>query len=236
MHLSTASQMHKIQSDLNPKYPTYVAVFFWAYVFYLSKILKFIDTARIPLSPSTNKQLTFLHVYHRVVVVVMWYLWLHTSQSLLPVALITNASVHTMMWGYYVLCSLGRRPPWKRLETDFQIFQFVFIHVMLWFHFSGCGCCGIWVWCFDALFNASLLALRVEKAISWPVPVQNRQSGHNPVGISARAKCKTAKFLALSVQLGIRTSKVLGICLPLAVGDYLINHMNYDQFMHFILK
>ncbi|XP_043712173.1 elongation of fatty acids protein 3-like [Telopea speciosissima] len=166
--LSTVSQMDNIRwifcfpTNTPPSGP----IFFWAYVFYLSKILEFIDTILILLSPSTNRRLTFLHVYHHAVVVVMCYLWLHTSQSLVPVALVTNASVHTVMYGYYMLCSLGRRPRWKRLVTDFQIFQFVFSFgismVMLWFHFNGFGCSGIWGWCFNAVFNASLLALFVD--------------------------------------------------------------------------
>ncbi|XP_010272821.1 PREDICTED: elongation of fatty acids protein 3-like [Nelumbo nucifera] len=140
------------------------SVFFWAYVFYLSKILEFIDTLLILLR--SNRRLTFLHVYHHAVVVVMCYLWLHTSQSLVPVALVTNASVHTLMYGYYMLCSLGKRPPWKRLVTDCQIVQFVFSFavsvVMLWFHFTGEGCSGIWGWCFNAVFNASLLVLFID--------------------------------------------------------------------------
>lgn len=80
-----------------------------------------------------------------------------------PVALVTNATVHVLMYAYYLSCALGRRPWWKRLVTDCQIVQFVFSFlvsgVMLYYHFSGVGCSGIWGWCFNAVFNASLLAL-----------------------------------------------------------------------------
>ncbi|CAA2968345.1 elongation of fatty acids 3-like [Olea europaea subsp. europaea] len=142
-----------------PKGPT----FFWAHVFYFSKILEFIDTLLILLSESRSRRLSFLHVYHHGVVVVMCYLWLSTSQSLFPVALVTNASVHVVMYAYYLLCAIGIRPWWKRLVTDFQIIQFVFSFLisglMLYYHFTGSGCSGIWGWCFNAVFNASLLAL-----------------------------------------------------------------------------
>ncbi|OVA02021.1 GNS1/SUR4 membrane protein [Macleaya cordata] len=144
------------------KTPPRGPVFFWAYIFYLSKTLEFIDTLLILLNRG-NKRLTFLHVYHHAIVVVMCYIWLHTSQSLLPVALVTNCLVHTLMYAYYMLCTLGKRPPWKRLVTDCQIVQFVFSFgvsiVMLWFHFTGIGCSGFWGWVFNAGFNASLLAL-----------------------------------------------------------------------------
>ncbi|CAH9084752.1 unnamed protein product [Cuscuta epithymum] len=142
-----------------PRGPT----FFWAQVFYLSKILEFIDTLLIILSGSRSRRLSFLHVYHHAVVVVMCYLWLSTAQTLFPVALVTNASVHVLMYAYYLLCALGYRPWWKRVVTNCQIIQFVFSFaisgVMLYFHFTGSGCSGISGWCFNAVFNASLLAL-----------------------------------------------------------------------------
>lgn len=140
-------------------------LFFWAYIFYLSKMLEFLDTLFIILSGSI-KRLSFLHVYHHATVLVMCYLWLHTSQSLFPVALVTNASVHVLMYGYYFLCAVGIRPKWKRAVTDCQIVQFLFSFAlsgrMLYLHFSGSGCSGIRGWCFNAVFNASLLALFVD--------------------------------------------------------------------------
>ncbi|XP_057976502.1 elongation of fatty acids protein 3-like [Malania oleifera] len=141
-----------------PRGPT----FFWAYLFYLSKLLEFVDTLLIFIGGSLRR-LSFLHVYHHAAVVVMCYVWLQTSQSLLPVALVTNASVHTLMYAYYLLCALGRRPRWKRAVTDLQIAQFVFSFgvsgVMLYYHVAGGGCSGFRGWCFNALFNASLLVL-----------------------------------------------------------------------------
>ncbi|XP_024039270.1 elongation of fatty acids protein 3-like [Citrus clementina] len=56
-------------------------LFFYPYIFYLSKILQFLDTLLIILSNSVQR-LTFLHVYHHATVVVMCFLWLQTKQSL----------------------------------------------------------------------------------------------------------------------------------------------------------
>nr|KYP63160.1 Elongation of fatty acids protein 1 [Cajanus cajan] len=110
-------------------------LFFWAYIFYLSKILEFVDTLLIILSNSI-KRLTFLHVYHHSTVVVMCYIWLQTSQTLFPAVLFTNASVHVLIFGV-----LG---------------------VMLYYHFTGSGCSGVWGWVFNVVFYASLLALFVD--------------------------------------------------------------------------
>lgn len=96
----------------------------------------------------------------------MCYLWLHTSQSLFPVALITNATVHVVMYLYYFLTAVGKRPRWKRLVTDCQIVQFVFSFMvtglMVYYYFVGDGCAGMWGLCFNGVFNASLLALFVD--------------------------------------------------------------------------
>lgn len=148
---------------LPPQTPPTGPLFFWAYMFYLSKILEFVDTLLIIASNSTRR-LTFLHVYHHAAVVIMCYLWLQTSQSMFPLVLVTNASVHVLMYAYYLSCALGVRPKWKRLLTECQIAQFicsfVVLGMMLYYHFTGLGCSGVWPgWCFNTVFYSSLLAL-----------------------------------------------------------------------------
>lgn len=166
--LSAAAQMPSFNWLLcfPPSTPPRGPVFFWAQVFYLSKIYEFTDTALILLAG--GKRLSFLHVYHHAVVVVMCYLWLATAQSLFPVALVTNAGVHVAMYGYYLSTTLGWRwgARWKRAVTRLQITQFVFSFAasvgFLWLHFAGGGCEGMRGWIFNAVFNASLLALFVD--------------------------------------------------------------------------
>ncbi|XP_047967443.1 elongation of fatty acids protein 3-like [Salvia hispanica] len=144
-----------------PRGPT----FFWAHVFYLSKIAELLDTLLILLSGARGRRrLTLLHVYHHAAVVAVCRAWVSERQSLFPVALVTNAAVHVLMYAYYLLCAIGIRPRWKRVVTDLQILQFVFSFAvsgwMLRIHFGGGpGCEGIRVWCVNAVFNASLLAL-----------------------------------------------------------------------------
>ncbi|MQM15483.1 hypothetical protein Taro_048427 [Colocasia esculenta] len=142
-------------------------VFFWAYVFYLSKVYELVDTLLILLA-ADRRRLSFLHVYHHAVVVGLCYLWLSARQSLLPVGLVTNASVHVIMYAYYLCSSVGLRwpPQWKRAVTNCQIVQFWFSFavslVFLWLHFFGTGgkgCSGSREWLLNAAFNASLLTL-----------------------------------------------------------------------------
>lgn len=44
------------------------------------------------------KPLSFLHVFHHAMVVVMAYLWLEAGQSLQQIALLTNTGVHVVMY------------------------------------------------------------------------------------------------------------------------------------------
>ncbi|MCD7467502.1 hypothetical protein HAX54_004967 [Datura stramonium] len=139
-------------------------VFFWVHFCYLSKILEFMDTLLIILSSSRSRRLSFLHVYHHTMVPLLCYLGIYTSQSLIHIAVITNASVHVLMYAYYFLCSIGKRPWWKRLVTDCQIVQFIFgficSPIMVYYHFiTEVGCSGFGPWCACITFNASLLAL-----------------------------------------------------------------------------
>lgn len=139
-------------------------VFFWIYFCYLSKILEFIDTLLIILSSSRSRRLSFLHIYHHVVVSVLGYVGLQASQSQLGLAVIINCSIHVLMYAYYFLSAIGKRPWWKKVVTNCQIVQFMFGFVcsamMLYYHFtSEFGCTGVGSWCFGFAFNASLLVL-----------------------------------------------------------------------------
>ncbi|KAK8941961.1 hypothetical protein KSP40_PGU015988 [Platanthera guangdongensis] len=140
-------------------------VFFWAQVFYLSKIYEFVDTALILLAG--GRRLSFLHVYHHAAIVVLCYHWLATAQSVMPIAIVTNAGVHVAMYGYYLSTTLGwrRGRRWKRAVTRLQITQFVFSFALsvgfLCLHLSGGGCQGMSGVAFNTAFNASLFALFV---------------------------------------------------------------------------
>ncbi|EKX47538.1 hypothetical protein GUITHDRAFT_137321 [Guillardia theta CCMP2712] len=117
-------------------------LFYWSYIYYLSKYLEFFDTFFKVLK---RKPLDFLHVYHHAVVVLMCWNWLEYSQSLQP-------------------------PPWwKRYITRGQIIQFQtsFILALPFFVLDyyktrvlkGEGCEGRGAVYFNAAFNFSLLLL-----------------------------------------------------------------------------
>jgi hypothetical protein len=136
-------------------------VFFWTYIYYLSKYYELLDTFILLLK---KRPLTFLHVFHHATVIFMSFFWLEFAMSLQIVALLTNTGVHVIMYIYYFLCSIGKPPPCKKIVTNAQIVQFVFSFIAsigtLWFHFTtGEGCAGMGAWAFNAVFNVMLLIL-----------------------------------------------------------------------------
>ncbi|KAG2238792.1 hypothetical protein Bca52824_091963 [Brassica carinata] len=148
--------------DVRPSGP----VFFWAQVYYLSKILQFVDTLIMIVSKSIHL-LSFNHVYHHAMAVVMGYLWLYTRQSMFPALIVINSTAHAILYGYYFLRALESIPKIKMFLRNVQIFDYsasfgVGLGWMLQ-HYFGSGCSGIWGVHFDCAFLASLVASFVYK-------------------------------------------------------------------------
>lgn len=94
------------------------------WVFYLSKLVDFIDTLFI-IVRGKWAQLSFLHQYHHVSIFAIFWLLANVGydgEVWLCIAL--NGSVHVIMYSYYLLCTLGVRPSWKKLVTTVQLVQF----------------------------------------------------------------------------------------------------------------
>eukprot|EP00959_Pyramimonas_sp_CCMP1952_P458730 9477115-Pyramimonas_sp.AAC.1 len=135
------------------------ALYFWSYIYYLSKYYELLDTVILVLR---GKGLNFLHVFHHAFVILMAYLWLECAQSLQTIALLTNTFIHVIMYSYYFLVSCGYKPPWKKLITKGQIVQFVFSFICLGpfaFYHREAGCSGAGALLFNASFNLALIVL-----------------------------------------------------------------------------
>jgi len=93
------------------------------WLYYISKILEFGDTA-IMLFRHSYPQISFLHVYHHVTVLVMWWFNVkyYPGGEAYPSAWL-NSFVHFWMYGYYFLSTLGFSVWWKKYITQLQISQ-----------------------------------------------------------------------------------------------------------------
>jgi GNS1/SUR4 family len=94
---------------------------YWGFLFYLSKSWELIDTALLMVK---RREPSYLQVYHHAMTILCAY-WLqvsHASVMFLFVGL--NASIHSIMYFYYAMATLGVRLSGKSLITTAQITQF----------------------------------------------------------------------------------------------------------------
>ena len=136
------------------------ALFFWSYIYYLSKYYELLDTV-LQLLKGRPPPHFFLHVYHHAVVLVMAWAWLEYVQTLQFGGLLFNTAVHVVMYYYYFRRVLNLPVPWKRLVTQFQIIQFgtsaACYFVTLYLLATGAECRGSHALVGNFVFNMTLL-------------------------------------------------------------------------------
>mmetsp|Transcript_52377 Transcript_52377/g.145147 ORF Transcript_52377/g.145147 Transcript_52377/m.145147 type:complete len:266 (-) Transcript_52377:122-919(-) len=139
------------------------SLYFWTYVYYLSKYYEMLDTVLVLLQKSRVPHFR-LQVFHHAAVVPTVWLWCQQRQSLQWGGLLFNTFVHVVMYQYYAFKVLGLPTPWKRWITKLQIVQFVssfiLLLVTLWIFFhktNGDTCAGMSALVCNICFNATLL-------------------------------------------------------------------------------
>lgn len=116
--------------DVTSKNPLEMRVANVLYIYTLSKVVEFMDTALMVIRKKQN-QVTFLHMYHHASILNIWW-WV---QSFLPggqawFSACLNCFVHIIMYLYYGLClipSMRKHLWWKKYITTMQLTQFVLI-------------------------------------------------------------------------------------------------------------
>mmetsp|Transcript_48643 Transcript_48643/g.77474 ORF Transcript_48643/g.77474 Transcript_48643/m.77474 type:complete len:250 (+) Transcript_48643:33-782(+) len=135
-------------------------LYFWSYVYYLSKYYEMLDTVLVLLQKSRVPHFK-LQVYHHAAVVPMAWLWCETQQSLQWGGLLFNTLVHVIMYHYYAMKILNRPTPWKKWITKLQIVQFATSFLLLgktlWHYNSGNDCAGMKALLYNCIFNATLI-------------------------------------------------------------------------------
>ncbi|KAK9501008.1 hypothetical protein O3M35_002146 [Rhynocoris fuscipes] len=108
---------------------------FMAWLYLMSKYVELLDTVFFVLRKKQN-QVTFLHVYHHTnMALSTWFFIKYVRASQSSVLGICNTFVHTVMYGYYLLATLGPSIQkylwWKKYITRMQIGQFLVVLVYL---------------------------------------------------------------------------------------------------------
>lgn len=97
-------------------------ILFWSYLFALSKYVELIDTLLLIIK-NPDRPVIFLHWYHHTTVLLFTWFAAYWRLSTGFVFVIMNALIHTFMYYYYFLTSLGYRPAWGKALTIGQISQ-----------------------------------------------------------------------------------------------------------------
>ena len=121
-------------------------LWFWSYVYYLSKYYELLDTG-LQLVRGRYPPHYFLHSYHHAGVILMGWYWVNSGATMQFIGLLFNTAVHVVMYYYFYLKSLGIEPSWKKHVTTFQIVQFLtsgicFMFTMYIVHYKGKSCKG----------------------------------------------------------------------------------------------
>lgn len=104
------------------------------YLYLLNKILDLMDTVFFVLRKS-YKQITFLHVYHHVMMVysTFWVFRLYGGSGQFHVMGTLNTFVHSVMYSYYFISALNTNLKdnlwWKKYITIIQLIQFAIVLV-----------------------------------------------------------------------------------------------------------
>eukprot|EP01102_Stenamoeba_stenopodia_P006816 TRINITY_DN1903_c0_g1_i1.p1 TRINITY_DN1903_c0_g1~~TRINITY_DN1903_c0_g1_i1.p1 ORF type:complete len:285 (-),score=40.78 TRINITY_DN1903_c0_g1_i1:157-1011(-) len=104
-------------------------LFFWVYIFYLTKYYELLDTIFLCLR---KKPLNFLHVYHHWITLILIWTCLQTEIPVQWIAEVLNSFVHIPMYYYYFVSYFGIHPWWKKYLTQLQIIQFIVVLAVHW--------------------------------------------------------------------------------------------------------
>lgn len=135
-------------------------VFFWSYVFYLSR---FLQISRTFFTILRRRRLSFFQLFNNSVLIVMAFLWLEFSQSFQVVEILFTTLTHIMVYGYRFWTEAGLPTATFPLVMRCQIMLLscnVICHFgVLFLHFRRGGCNGIGAWAFNSVLNFGILLL-----------------------------------------------------------------------------
>ncbi|KAJ3413321.1 hypothetical protein HDV05_008171 [Chytridiales sp. JEL 0842] len=95
---------------------------YYAWLFYLSKYYEIIDTVIILLK---NRPSSLLQSYHHAGAIITMFICVASGATATWIFVVFNSFIHTIMYLYYSLTTVGIRPPGKKYLTTMQITQFV---------------------------------------------------------------------------------------------------------------
>ncbi|KAJ8772551.1 hypothetical protein K2173_027728 [Erythroxylum novogranatense] len=135
-------------------------VFFWSYIFYLSRYLHLLRTFFTILR---RRRLTFFTLFNQSVLLLMSFIWLEFSQSFQVMAILLTTISYSVIYGYRFWTAIGLPGACFPFVVDCQVVVLVcnlicHFGVLLLHLFKG-GCNGFGAWALNAVLNSVILFL-----------------------------------------------------------------------------
>ncbi|CRL21984.1 GNS1/SUR4 membrane protein [Penicillium camemberti] len=107
---------------------------YFGWIFYVSKVYELVDTVLII---TMGKKCSFLQRYHHAGVMLCAWANFRYMVPAYIIPCLLNSFIHTLMYSYYALVTLGVRVPFyiKKCLTGMQITQFLVGIVLTWIYF-----------------------------------------------------------------------------------------------------
>lgn len=158
-------------------------VFFWSYMFYLSRFLHMFRTF---LTVLRRRKLVFCQLFNNSIMTFMSFSWLEFSQSFQVVAILLTTSVYTVVYGYRFWTAVGLPSRCFNFVVHCQVVLLgcnLICHVgVLSLHLVKGGCNGIGAWIFNSVLNSVILLLFINFYLKMR-QVNNRKSGSSSSSI-----------------------------------------------------
>ncbi|KAF8015518.1 hypothetical protein BT93_H1133 [Corymbia citriodora subsp. variegata] len=135
-------------------------VFFWSYVFYLSRFLHMLRTF---LTILRRRRLSFAQLFNNAALTCVAFLWLEFSQSFQVLAILSATLVYAAVYGYRFWTAIGLPVACFPFVAHCQVALLgcnLVCHVgVLTLHLVKGGCNGIGAWVFNSVLNGAVLML-----------------------------------------------------------------------------
>ncbi|XP_061372508.1 elongation of fatty acids protein 3-like [Gastrolobium bilobum] len=144
-------------------------VFFWSYVFYLSRFLHLLRTFFIILR---HRKLSFFRLFNHSILLITSFLWLEFSQSFQVLAILFSTLVSSMVYGYRFWTETGLSQS-KSFSFTANCHMLLLCcnlvcHIgVLLLHFLRGGCNGIGAWVFNSVLNAAILLFFLKSYVNF---------------------------------------------------------------------
>ncbi|KAK6128808.1 hypothetical protein DH2020_037444 [Rehmannia glutinosa] len=133
-------------------------VFFWSYVYYLSR---FLHALRTFVTVLRYRKLSVFKLFNHSILILMSFLWLEFSQSFQVLAIILTTLVYSIVYGYRFWTAIGLPSACFPFVVSCQLVLLgcnLVCHVgVLLLHYIKGGCNGIGAWGFNSVLNGAIL-------------------------------------------------------------------------------